>query len=858
MAFDPILLDRIHHAEALEKLSLRALTENNPLVALRYADRRCRISPLPKAHHYLLRAEALHQLGEVDESLKDIAHSLMLTPDNLAANRRMLAWGSNEPKAAAARRIIRNDTDFDMIARAITVLTGSGESNFAALRAGDSEITGWAVWSGDDRPELELVNGDKIFVWTIDGVADHQLAAFSKHAASFSFARPRSESPQRATLRLAGQILSELQLRPNATSTVELQSIHSSNTTDNTGKITVIVPVYGDFDATKECLDRLRYGIGDAGDIAQAIVVNDASPDHKITYYINELKSKPGFTILENERNLGFVGSVNRGLAHAPAGDVILLNADTLPPPDFIGRLATAAYSEPNIGTVTPLSNNGEFTSFPLPYHNNRFPDLATMMTIDATALYANRRRLVDLPSGIGFCLYITQACRETVGPLADLVHRGYFEDVDFCLRARDHGFRNVCAPSVYVGHIGSRSFGSEKRELVVRNFGAMELRYPNYRSECVSFILADPLKTNRAAIERHLLKTGSDVLVVGTGACYDVALSRASSLQTDRKSAIILAASFSAYGPLVSVIAPNDDIPQSLQFDLTTRTAIEEFRRYLIELKPARFEIIDPSGVPDLLRGIILEDHTPLDVFIANGGLSCPRGIFLQPNGETCKISSGLRLCIGCTAQSKSIPMSTKHWLAARDRLLAKARAIIAPSNKAEQFARKFLNLERATIDVVTQRGPPIMRQMSDANRKPILGVVPIGQNSLEFDYLRNILYALRRNAPNLDFVVLGNTIDDIGLMAATQVLVSGKFEDQEIGSLLVKYEISSLFIASRQPLFGHPRKDAFADSGLPVASFDWLNDQPKSQFDLSLDVHMNAAPAADALADWVAQLSS
>jgi GT2 family glycosyltransferase len=91
----------------------------------------------------------------------------------------------------------------------------------------------------------------------------------------------------------------------------------------------------------------------------------------------------------------------------------------------------------------------------------------------------------------------VTRACLDAVGVLSSRYDRGYLEDVDFCLRAREHGFRNVCAPSVYVGHAGSRSFGSGKRSLVVRNLAIIERRFPNYRAECAAFVALDPLRAD-------------------------------------------------------------------------------------------------------------------------------------------------------------------------------------------------------------------------------------------------------------------------------------------------------------------------------------------------------------------------
>ena len=107
-------------------------------------------------------------------------------------------------------------------------------------------------------------------------------------------------------------------------------------------------------------------------------------------------------------------------------------------------------------------------------------------------------------PVGTGFCLYITRECLDAVGFLSEDFYRGYVEDVDFCLHARAKGFRNVCAPSIYVGHAGNKSFGPEKRALVVRNYAVLDRRYPTYHAETAAFDFADPLAQSRQAIERR------------------------------------------------------------------------------------------------------------------------------------------------------------------------------------------------------------------------------------------------------------------------------------------------------------------------------------------------------------------
>ena len=226
--------------------------------------------------------------------------------------------------------------------------------------------------------------------------------------------------------------------------------------------------------ATIACFDSLiKARASRSGkDAFRILAVDDASPEAELRRYLNELAAARTIDLLVNTANLGFVGTINRALKEVPAGDVVLLNSDTIVPPGFVDRLAAVARSAPNIGTVTPLSNNGDIFSFPTPNDVNPMQGYEQILGIDRVASTANAGDAIDVPSGIGFCLYITRDCLDAVGGLSENFERGYLEDVDLCLRARAKGFRNVCAPSVYVGHHGSKSFQHEKRSLVLRNLG--------------------------------------------------------------------------------------------------------------------------------------------------------------------------------------------------------------------------------------------------------------------------------------------------------------------------------------------------------------------------------------------------
>src|ERR1700738_1509263 len=101
MASDLTIFNDPHH-QSLERGAARSLTRGDFATAHRLGDRRCRIPPRPEPHCYVLRADALFGLQERDAAVADIARVLETSPEDIAANRRMLAWGCAEQQRDAA------------------------------------------------------------------------------------------------------------------------------------------------------------------------------------------------------------------------------------------------------------------------------------------------------------------------------------------------------------------------------------------------------------------------------------------------------------------------------------------------------------------------------------------------------------------------------------------------------------------------------------------------------------------------------------------------------------------------------------------------------------------------------------
>ncbi len=609
---------------SLEILASEALARGDIQRAFELADRRCRTPPTAQPHCYLLRAEICFRLGMTSYALDDLDEVLASEPDNVEANRRMMSWSDGDRQRAAARSLLQRDRNSNVLRQALAILEQDGEKRQAVIQVMAESIEGWAVWDDATPIEVSIASGRQTVSTFVEPDPHHPLSSPRTFAAGFSMKRPRSTVPQLASVMIAGEPIRAERMSPNEKVARAASRPAASRPATST---TVIVPIYADFEATRACIESLLDALARTEETADVILVDDASPDQRIKRYLDALAPRANVAVITNRQNLGFVGSINRALAEAAGSDVILLNSDTIVAPGFVERLREAAHSAPDIGIVNPLSNNGDFSSFPLPNEANDLRSLDHVVEIDRIAATANSGRIVDLPSAIGFCMFVTRQCLDAVGPLSESFRRGYLEDVDFCLRARAAGFRSVCAPSVYVGHVGTRSFRSEKRALVAHNIGILDHRFPDYRAECRAFVAADPLRRAREAIERQISYPDRHprVLLTGRGAVAEIAAQRARQLAADGQHALIVTLQNTSDATVANVKDAAGEAPQSLSFDLTQATELEAFDRLMIALEPSGFEIIEPGVVPDALRDLLARGQRGYDVLIADGAFVTP-----------------------------------------------------------------------------------------------------------------------------------------------------------------------------------------------------------------------------------------
>jgi GT2 family glycosyltransferase len=196
----------------------------------------------------------------------------------------------------------------------------------------------------------------------------------------------------------------------------------------------------------------------------------------------------PTTTLLESSTNLGYAEGNNLGLRYAlecDADDILLLNNDTIVDASSLESLVSTIESDPSIGAVGPkilyqadprrLWSAGGRLNF-----TETVGRMRGYRQIDRGQF--DRVEAVDYLSGCA--LLLRRTALERVGLLDPIYSPAYFEDADWCVRARRSGYQLVYVPTARIWHKVSMSGGGEynlrERYLIGFNSIVFMKRYAN------------------------------------------------------------------------------------------------------------------------------------------------------------------------------------------------------------------------------------------------------------------------------------------------------------------------------------------------------------------------------------------
>jgi glycosyltransferase involved in cell wall biosynthesis/GT2 family glycosyltransferase len=275
------------------------------------------------------------------------------------------------------------------------------------------------------------------------------------------------------------------------------------------GAVDIIVPVCGAADAFARCAESLLLHT-DLERHRLTVVLDGPQPAVTGAVVERLRQARPDrVQVLENAERRGFVVSVNRAMSEPPGAasrDVVLLNSDTRVTARWLGKLQEAAYSAPEIATVTPFSNSATICSLPRFLETNALPAGWDADAFGRLVESRSRHAWPRLPTGVGVCLYIKRKALEQVGLFDDKVFgEGYGEESEWCMRALKAGYAHVLDDATFIFHEGQRSFGASRDRRVRAAHRAMRRLHPEYLATIAAFIREDPIRPLRQRVLAEL-----------------------------------------------------------------------------------------------------------------------------------------------------------------------------------------------------------------------------------------------------------------------------------------------------------------------------------------------------------------
>lgn len=251
--------------------------------------------------------------------------------------------------------------------------------------------------------------------------------------------------------------------------------------------VTVVVPVYGDWDSLRDCMESLKKHVDKRHAV---LLVNDCGPEVEMLgkHIRRAIEDWPSCAYHRNPQNMGFVKTCNRAVFELDQtdNDILLLNSDTIVTEGFLEEMLEVLHLIDRHGVVTPRSNNATLATVPLrPIDAMRREDLAYSKQV-YDAVRDHLPRFTVVPVGVGFCFLVKRRLIKNFGLLDEVFGLGYNEENDFCLRINKYGYSSVLSNRAFVYHLGNRSFSVEQKEALNRRNESILFQRHGYYSMMV------------------------------------------------------------------------------------------------------------------------------------------------------------------------------------------------------------------------------------------------------------------------------------------------------------------------------------------------------------------------------------
>ncbi|MCX5686461.1 MAG: glycosyltransferase family 2 protein [Candidatus Omnitrophica bacterium] len=206
-------------------------------------------------------------------------------------------------------------------------------------------------------------------------------------------------------------------------------------------KCTIVIAVWNERDVTCQCLESLMCKT----DYPHKVLIIDNGSDEDTKRFLeNFCRDRPYFTIKRFDENLGYLKAANFAFSTLDTPYLCLLNNDTILTDGWLSECISVLKSRTDIGIVSPTTNE----------ISRKFTEI-----FDAGRLGEYKGKFIETDSCVGSCFIVKKELVDRIDGFDAVYTKGYFEEVDYCFRARQAGFRSVMALGAYITHLSSVSF---------------------------------------------------------------------------------------------------------------------------------------------------------------------------------------------------------------------------------------------------------------------------------------------------------------------------------------------------------------------------------------------------------------
>ena len=244
-------------------------------------------------------------------------------------------------------------------------------------------------------------------------------------------------------------------------------------------KVSIILVTYNNLDLTKECLESMeKFNNYENSEI---IIVDNLSSDGTREFLSEYEVIHKNVKAILHDANSGFAGGNNIGIRASTGDIVILLNNDTYVAPNWISNLIKHFDTDEKIGMIGPRTNNiGNEARLGIAYDSKE-----EMVEKSYEIYYKNLNKQYEINVLAFFCVAIKREVIEKIGLLDEAYGIGMFEDDDYCMNAKEVGYKLICADDVFIHHHLGASFNKDpewKEKLFQKNKAIYESRWGTWK----------------------------------------------------------------------------------------------------------------------------------------------------------------------------------------------------------------------------------------------------------------------------------------------------------------------------------------------------------------------------------------